>query len=52
MKKGSVAVLSALLGAVAGAVGSGYAGQKKVDQKRKRWISLKAIIICSISGSY
>ena len=36
MKKGSVAVLSALLGAVAGAVGSGYAGQKKVDQKTEK----------------
>lgn len=33
MKKGTVAVLSTLIGAAAGAVGSGYLGSKQVEQK-------------------
>ncbi len=36
MKKGSVAVLSALLGAAAGAAGSSYFGQKTIDQKTEK----------------
>ena len=54
MKKGGVAVVSTLLGAVAGAVGSGYLAGKKVNQKTAKvdkfksyynmlnqWLSLK-----------
>ena len=33
MRKGTVAVLSAIAGAVVGAVGSGYLGSKQVEQK-------------------
>lgn len=36
MKKGSVAVLSAIIGAVAGAAGSGYLGNKQVEQKAEK----------------
>ena len=36
MKKGSVAVLSAIVGAVAGAAGSGYLCSKQVNQKSEK----------------
>lgn len=36
MKKGSVAVLSALFGAVAGAAGNNVLSQKKIDQKTEK----------------
>lgn len=36
MKKGSVAVLSALLGAAAGAAGNNVLSQKKIDQKTEK----------------
>ena len=36
MKKGSVAVLSALFGAVAGAAGNNVLSQKKIDQKAEK----------------
>ena len=54
MKKGGVAVLSTLVGAVAGAVGTNYLAEKKVEQKAAKvdkfksyynmlnqWLSLK-----------
>ena len=36
MKKGTVAVLSTLIGAAAGAAGSGYFGSKQVEQKAEK----------------
>lgn len=36
MKKGTIAVLSALIGAAAGAAGSGYFGSKQVEQKAEK----------------
>lgn len=36
MKKGTIAVLSTLLGAAAGAAGSGYLGTKQVEQKAEK----------------
>lgn len=36
MKKGGVAVLAAIIGAAAGAAGSGYLGQKQVGQKSEK----------------
>ena len=36
MKKGTVAVLSTLIGAIAGAAGSGYLGSKQVEQKAEK----------------
>ena len=36
MKKGAVAVLSALVGAAAGAAGSSYFGSKQVEKKAER----------------
>lgn len=36
MKKGTVALLSTLIGAAAGAAGSGYLGSKQVEQKAEK----------------
>ena len=36
MKKGTVAVLSTMIGAIAGAVGSGYLGTKEIEKKTEK----------------
>ena len=36
MKKGTIAIISTLIGAVAGAAGSGYFGNKQVEQKSEK----------------